>query len=560
MVNRVKKAWLSDRSAVPFKAAKTELMDGLWLLLATWGLYLWRLGMLPLRDWDEGTIASVARGMATSGDWIYPTLYGDAYLNKPPLVEWLMATGYLGGVSEWTSRLFPAMVSAVAVPLLYWVGREVFGQRRPALLSAGVFLTLLPVVRHGRLAMRDGVAVTLFLLVLLWGLHARKKPRYALGVGIGLGLIALTKGILVLLLGLVALVFFVIQAGAGGKSIDNSGPLNPSRMGDFEDQPPQTLEAKIPLNQNLFRNPYLWLGMVLGSLPVVLWYGAQLMRYGDVYWQGHFVSQSFERVTSAIEQHQQPPWYYLLELLKYSWPWLMFWPAGVLLAWRQRQRSWGQLVLVGTGIYLGAISLMGTKLPWYIMPLYPFVALAIGAYLHHSWHKPPRWAVGLLVLIAVVALGGGIFLGVADQQPTLIAIGVVLGLGSGWASRQLWQRQPHWCLTLMAGLYLTLLLLMGSDFWLWELNEAYGVKPVAAMINQHVPADAELVTTFYHGRPSLNFYCDRNIPTLSSQGLLDRWPDNNLYVLVEAHHLDTLPPHREIDRAEDMVLIQTMVQ
>lgn len=480
--------------------------------------------MIPLRDWDEGTIASVARGMATSGDWIYPTLYGGPYLNKPPLVEWLMATGYMGGISEWTSRLLPAMVSAVAVPLLYWLGREVFGQRRPALLSAGVFLTLLPVVRHSRLAMRDGVAVTLFLLLLLWGLKSRKQSVYALGLGISLGLIALTKGILVLLLGMIAVVFLGISQG-----------------------------------YSLLRNRYVWLGLFLGSLPVVLWYGAQLMRYGDTYWQGHFVSQSFERVTSAIEDHQQPPWYYLLELLKYSWPWLMFWPGGIFLAWRHRHRSWGQLVLVGTGIYLGAISLMGTKLPWYIMPLYPFVALAIGGFLHYRWQQTPSWASGVLGLIAGVALIGGIYLGIVDQQPTLIAIGLVLGLSVGWTVWQLWQRQPRWCLTLMAGLYLTLLLLMGSDFWLWELNEAYAVKPVAALINQAISAEAEVVTTFSYGRPSLNFYCDRNISPLSGQLLLDRWHEG-IYVLAESHHLADLPPHRELGRTEGMVLIQAITQ
>ncbi|MEM8611030.1 MAG: glycosyltransferase family 39 protein, partial [Cyanobacteria bacterium P01_H01_bin.105] len=401
MVDQVNDSLLSDRSSPVIKTAKAASLDGLGLMLVACLLYLWRLGMLPLRDWDEGTIAAVARGMTVSGDWIYPTLYGGPYLNKPPLVEWLMATGYLGGVSEWTSRLLPALVSALAVPLLYGVGREVFHQRRPALLSAGVFLTLLPVVRHGRLAMRDGVAVTLFLLLLLCGLKSLKKPVYALGIGICLGLIALTKGILVILLGLIALVFFAVQT---------------------------VWKTRKSAEWTLLRNPYLWLGFALGSLPVLLWYGAQLLRYGDVYWQGHFVSQSFDRVTSAIEEHQQPPWYYLLELLKYSWPWLMFWPGGMVLAWRQRNRSWGQLVLTGTGIYLGAISLMGTKLPWYIMPLYPFVALAIGAYLHQCWHRPPRWAVGLLMLISVVALGGGIYLGIVDQQPTLIAIGIVLGL------------------------------------------------------------------------------------------------------------------------------------
>ncbi|MEM9980620.1 MAG: phospholipid carrier-dependent glycosyltransferase, partial [Cyanobacteria bacterium P01_D01_bin.2] len=301
-------------------------------------------------------------------------------------------------------------------------------------------------------------------------------------------------------------------------------------------------------------------GLALGCLPVALWYGAQLLRYGEVYWQGHFVAQSFERVTSAIEEHQQPPWYYLLELLKYSWPWLILWPGGVWLAWRQRQRPLGQLVLVGTGIYLGAISLMGTKLPWYIVPLYPFVALTVGGYLHHRWQRPPRWATGLLGLIAVVALGGGVYLGVVDRQPTLIVIGIVLGLGTALATGQLWRRQSRWCLTLMAGLYLTLLLLVGSDFWLWELNEAYAVKPVAQLVNQYVPPGAEVVTTFSYGRPSLNFYCDRNVPPLSGQALLDRWPEDNLYVLAEAHHLETLPPHQEIARAEDMVLIQTISQ
>nr|MBX2863934.1 hypothetical protein [Leptolyngbyaceae cyanobacterium MAG.088] len=208
-------------------------------------------------------------------------------------------------------------------------------------------------------------------------------------------------------------------------------------------------------------------------------------------------------------------------------------------------------------IYLGAISAMGTKLPWYIMPLYPFVALVIGGYLHHIWQRPPRWAAGLLGVIAIAALIGGPYLGINDQQPTLIAIGIVLGLSAGWTAWQLWHRQRRWSLTLMAGLYLTLLLLMGSDFWLWELNEAYAVKPVAALVTQHVPTDAEVVSTFSYGRPSLNFYCDRNIPALSGQRLIKRW-QNGLYVLAEPHHLATLPPHREIARVEEMVLIQAL--
>ena len=67
------------------------------------------------------------------------------------------------------------------------------------------------------------------------------------------------------------------------------------------------------------------------------------------------------------------------------------------------------------------------------------------------------------------------------------------------------------------------------------------------------------MTTFSYGRPSLNFYCDRNIPVLSGQLLVERWQDIP-YVLAEAHQLPTLPPYREIARTEGMVLIQTVAQ
>ena len=65
----------------------------------------------------------------------------DLNLNKPPLVEWLMAIGYLGGgISEWTSRLLPTVVSALAVPLLYWVwSRSVCNQTTGTAVGGGIF-------------------------------------------------------------------------------------------------------------------------------------------------------------------------------------------------------------------------------------------------------------------------------------------------------------------------------------------------------------------------------------------------------------------------------------
>ena len=71
------------------------------ILLLTLTLWLVGLGNLPLRDWDEGTYAIVAREIYRTGNWFYPTLQGDPFLLKPPLMQWLIAICYhLGGVGE----------------------------------------------------------------------------------------------------------------------------------------------------------------------------------------------------------------------------------------------------------------------------------------------------------------------------------------------------------------------------------------------------------------------------------------------------------------------------
>ena len=139
------------------------------LLLAALLLFGINLGDLPLRDWDEDTVAQVAREMSDRGDFqglLFPTLGGKPYLNKPPLVHGLIALTYaLAGVHEWTTRLPGALLTAVSVPLLYAMGREIFPRRRSALFSALTYLTLLPVMRHGRLAMLDGAVLCFAILI-----------------------------------------------------------------------------------------------------------------------------------------------------------------------------------------------------------------------------------------------------------------------------------------------------------------------------------------------------------------------------------------------------------
>jgi 4-amino-4-deoxy-L-arabinose transferase-like glycosyltransferase len=506
--------------------------DQEWLLTLFIGssvLWLIFLGNSPLRDWDEGTVAQVAREIwhASPGSWhwLYPTLGGEAYHNKPPLMHLLIAWAYsLGGVNEWTTRLPGAVLTALGVPLLYLIGRLLFNQTLPALFSALVYLTMLPVVRHGRLAMLDGASITFFLLLLFCLLKARHNHRWALGLGICLGLITLTKGMLVLLLGGIAGLFLLVS---------------------------QQLV--------LLKSPYLWIGIFLGIAPAIAWYFAQWQHYGINFLQVNLQAQTFARLGQSVEGNTGPLWYYLIELIKYSFPWLLFWPGGLYLAWEKRQTSWGSLVLIGTNIYLGTISLMTTKLPWYVMPVYPFLALAIGAKLHEVWqqtHFITRIWGYLLFVIAIVGLGGGVYFAIGDYQPVLIAMSMVLVITMSISAWLIFKSDRRFIPILFAGMYLVLLLLMSSKSWIWELNENFAVKPVAALIRNHVPPRTKIYTSFAYGRPSLDFYCDCKVIPATEQ-VLQQTLVKNSYLLLDKATLEklNLPTSQILGAVENFSLI-----
>jgi 4-amino-4-deoxy-L-arabinose transferase-like glycosyltransferase len=490
------------------KPLKSELKLLLGLSIAAIFLWLVALGNLPLRDWDEGYYGIVARDMLRSGNWLYPTYLGELFLLKPPLMMWLITISYhWGGINEFTTRLPGALLTACGIPLLYLLGREVFSYRLPAVFSALVYLTLLPVVRHGRLAMLDG-AINTFLIFSLWCLlKARQNDRACIGVGIGLGAIALTKGVLVLALGAIAGIFLLVN-----KQI------------------------------KLLISPYLWLGIFLGFLPVIIWYLAQIQHYGDLFIKVHIHSQSFDRLSTSLDGHQRDFWYYFVELIKYTIPWLLFLPGGFFLAWQQRSKSWGALILIGTVIYMGTISLMETKLPWYIMPIYPFVALAVGAYLEKLWQnnrKYSKYFVGLFIFLAFAALGGGIYLLLTDPQPILIVMAVVLMLTMVVATWKIQQNNRMFIPILYIGIYTTLLLFVTSKSWVWELNEAFPVKPVAALIQTHTPSNTKVYTSFAYDRPSLDFYSDRQV-IAKDVATLQQLKARKAYLLLDRATVETL--------------------
>ncbi|MEH2373665.1 ArnT family glycosyltransferase [Nostoc sp.] len=511
-------------------------IDSVWLivlLLAAVLLFSINLGGLPLRDWDEGTVAQVAREIwhapAGSMHWLYPTLGGEPYHDKPPLMHLLIAWAYsLGGENELTTRLPGAILTATSVPLLYCIAREIFRQRWAAIYSALIYLTMLPVVRHGRLAMLDGAMVSFLMVMMLCVLRSRRDLRYCLGVGVSFGLICLTQGLLGVLLGAIALIFL------------------------FWDTP------------RLLTCYYLWIAILIGILPVAGWYGAQLIHYGYTFAQISLANSSASGIGAVVEGNSQPPWYYVIELLKFTWPWLLFLPQTIRLTWENRNLSWAKLVMAWSGVYLLVISFMITKVPWYLFPIYPSLALAFGIQLSETENSPllssyPRaWVAGLAIL-AVVASAGSIYFSWGttskiDLQLIFAAVALTMTLAAILAERG----DGQFLKILFWGSYISLLLLMKSNYWVWELSEAYPVKPVAAMIVRANPATRKIYTSFPYHRPSLDYYSDRTIIPASVGELQYYWHYNGQpYFLLHASAFNNLQldSMKLVDQAEGWKLV-----
>jgi 4-amino-4-deoxy-L-arabinose transferase-like glycosyltransferase len=331
---------------------------------------------------DEGRYAQIPREMLARGDWLVPMLQGEPYLDKPPLFYWLvMLTYQVFGPVAWAARLVPALAVQATVIVSYLLGRRQIGER--AAYWGSLLMCLVPgLVTMGRLLVLDGLLTLWVTLGLLAVFQATAGPTFSrrswLVASIALGLGVLTKGPVAVVLVLV--------------------PLVVHRW------------LMRPAPRIAWRNWALFAFVIAAiSLP---WYVA--MSIAEPEFASYFLwKHNFQRFLQPFD-HERPVWFFGPVLLIGMAPATLLLPSLVryLLADRpgvetRRSPVMGYYLLASL-ICVFFFSLSGSKLPTYILPAFPPLCLALGAFLTHSGWADHRWLrPGLVVWACVMLVGHG---------------------------------------------------------------------------------------------------------------------------------------------------------
>ncbi len=381
----------------------------------------------PLLEPTEARYAEIPRQMLEAGEWLVPTLHGEPYLDKPPLLYWAVMASYrLFGASDWAARLVPGLAGVLTVLLAYWWGRRTVGPR--AALCGAMVLCL-----SGEFVYRQRM-LTMDALLCLWVVASLALAHVALLGGRGKWegaplwlLAAVACGLGLLTKGPVALVLVLV-------------PLAAYRFLDRRTAP-------VPLRW--------WVAFVgVAGLVAAPWYLALMLRMpgfaGSFFWKHNVV-----RFVRPFD-HAKPVWFYLPGLLLGLLPWALLLPGFVRYLARRSRRAGARrpaalgLFLLSFGWCLLFFSLAGCKRPTYVLPALPPLALALGCYLaalvpswRALWQRGSRLAtqaatVALLLGLGLVAMGSAQKMLRPSTAMGLVAMGSVALIGVVFRRRLSW--------------------------------------------------------------------------------------------------------------------------
>ena len=349
------------------------------LLAATW------FGTLDIRKLvrpDEGRYAEIPREMVATGDWVTPRLNAIKYFEKPPLQYWATATAYtIFGEHHWTARLWPALTGLLCVLLVYVAGRRLFdemvGFYAALILAASPGFIIVAQINTLDMGLTLFMTATLLCLLIALNETPRKNNPWMIAAWACAALAMLSKGLIgIVLPGMVFVAYMVVHR-------------------DW---------------RLLARLQWGW-GLLVFFAIAAPWFVLVQMANPE-FFDFFFIREHFARFSSKMH-HRVGAWWYFVPILVFSMlPWMLHLPRALMNGWQNDLQTKSTvstfqprrfLVLWAVLIFM-FFSASGSKLPSYIVPIFPALALLIAHTLTGVSLKTLLWnalllAVGAMLLI-----------------------------------------------------------------------------------------------------------------------------------------------------------------
>jgi len=372
----------------------------LWILLAAFAvLWFCNLEYRMLIKPDEGRYAEIPREMVASGDWVTPRLNALKYFEKPPLQYWATAVAYEAfGQHQWTSRLWDALTGFMGVLLVWFTGARLFGKeagRYAALILGSSMLYAL----MGHVNTLD-IGVTFFITLGILGLLLAQREGCAAGerriwmyaAWAALGLAVLSKGLMgIVLPGAALFLYSVFQRDLG-----------------------------------VWRRMHWGAGIAVFLAVTAPWFYL-VMKANPEFFHFFFIHEHWERFTTKVHERYQP-WYFFIPVLLFGMlPWTFMMLDTLARTWKDSARPlpyahslWRFLrmpkefnperfLLIWAVFVFLFFSKSDSKLPSYLLPMFPALALLMGKQLAGMNARRVFWLTVPVLPVLALLLGTAFF-------------------------------------------------------------------------------------------------------------------------------------------------------
>jgi 4-amino-4-deoxy-L-arabinose transferase len=406
-------------------------------------LYVLLIGIRPIFSPDEARYLEIPREMLADHDYVTPRLNGARYFEKPIMGYWLIAGAIrVFGENAFAGRIVPALSTGLAALIVLLLGAKLTGRKEQGWYAACCFLLMPLVFIVGTACTLDAI-FSLFVTATVASFYCamemcseKKRLKCALwllAAGAAAGCAFLVKGFLAFALPVMAVLPWMIWDCIDAILDQRRATSSPVQCGAEEQEKNTASEIKKCLKA-VFSLP--WLPFVAALLVIAPW-AVLIHRAQPDFWRYFIVEEHFSRfgfMGEAKVEHPHGPFFFVLTLLWGAAEWFLLSPAigygfgkiGV----RGRRNSWFRFLIcwfAGPFLFLSASS---GKLPTYILPCFPALAIMVSAALFRYFEERPDGKGKLFnvpLMAVAAALGLTVIAGIAAFYLNLPArFGIVI--------------------------------------------------------------------------------------------------------------------------------------